>query len=200
MPIRLYQIRESGNCYRVRLMLALLGQTADLIEASPERDGAALGAFREVPVLVDGSLRLRDSQAILVYLARRYGEPHWLPDGAEALARIQQWLSFAANEIQNGPRMARGIVRFGRAGDLEAALRKAERALRLLDLHLAARTWLETGAPTIADVACYPYVSKAGEAGIDMSAYPALARWIGRIETLDGYVPPEAPGSAGRTA
>lgn len=194
MAMKLHQIHESANCYRVRLMLALLGLAAQIVEID-HRGGAlernpfrALNPFGEVPVLEDGALVLRDSQAILVYLARRYGAPHWLPLDPPELGRVQQWLSFAANEIQNGPRLARGIVLFGRAGDLAEAREKAMRALAMLDLRLNDRDWLETERPTVADVACYPYVSRAGDAGIAMSDYPALQRWFGRVESLDGFI------------
>jgi glutathione S-transferase len=200
--MKLYQIHASANCYRVRLMLALLGLAAELVELdhhggeleSPAFRG--LNPFGEVPVLADGEVRLRDSQAILVYLARRYGAAHWLPLEPGDLARIQQWLSFAANEIQNGPRLARGIVLFGRSGDLEEALRRTGRVLALLDGHLASRKWLETASPTIADVACYPYVNRIGDAGVELSRYAALGHWLRRVESLDGYVALEAGGPA----
>ena len=189
----LYQIHASANCYRVRLMLGLLGLQAELIEVDHDRGELESAAFRalnpfaEVPVLADGEVRLRDSQAILVYLARRYGPDHWLPINPGDLARIQQWLSFAANEIQNGPRLARGIVLFGRSGDLPDALRKTRRAIGLLDAHLSDREWLETAETTIADIGCYPYVSKAADAGVDMSTYPSLRKWLLRVEHLDGF-------------
>lgn len=200
--MKLYQIHASANCYRVRLMLGLLGIRAETIEVDHgggQLDSAAflaLNPFGEVPVLADGDVRLRDSQAILVYLARRYGAPHWLPLDAGDLARIQQWLSFAANEIQNGPRLARGIVLFGRSGDLEDALGKARRAIGLLEARLSGRDWLETEAPTVADIACYPYVSRVADAGIDMSAYRALGAWLARIERLDGFSTLEAGAPA----
>ncbi len=192
--MKLYQIQESANCYRVRLMLGLLALNAEWIEVNYkhgelESDAyRALNPFSEVPLLVDGDTRLRDSQAILVYLARRYGAPHWLPLDAADLGRVQQWLSFAANEIQNGPRIARGIVLFGRAGNLEAAQRVARRTLALLDGRLAGRVWLETDQPTVADVACYPYVSRANDAKIALADYPALSAWLKRVESLTGFI------------
>lgn len=199
--MKLYQIHASANCYRVRLMLSLLGLKAKWIEVDPlgELESAKfreLNPFGEVPVLLDGDTRLRDSQAIVVFLARRYGAPHWLPLEAADLGRVQQWLSFAANEIQNGPRIARGIVLFGRAGNLEIALRSAKRALELLDCRLVDREWLETNLPTVADIACYPYVSRAGDAGITLANYPSLCSWLRRIERLDGFITLEARNPA----
>jgi glutathione S-transferase len=192
--MKLYQIHASGNCYRVRLMLALLGKSAEIVEidhASGELRSErfkALNPLAEVPVLADGTLCLRDSQAIIVYLARAYGAPHWLPQAAGDMARIQQWLSFAANEIQHGPRLARGIVLWKRPGNFDEARARAVRALEFLDARLVEREWLETRQPTVADVACYPYVSHAGDAQIDVRAYPNLNRWLRRIEALEGFI------------
>jgi glutathione S-transferase len=192
--MKLYQIHASQNCYRVRLMLALLGKTAEIVEidhAGGELHSAgykAINPLSEVPVLVDGALTLRDSQAIIVYLARAYGAPTWCPTAPADQARLQQWLSFAANEIQNGPRLARGIVLWGRSGNLDEAQARTRRALEFLDGHLGGRVWLETDHPTVADVACYPYVNRAGDARIDMSAYPDLNAWLRRFEALEGFI------------
>ena len=192
--MKLYQIHASGNCYRVRLMLALLARTAECIEVDHENGELRADWFRslnplgEVPVLVDGALCLRDSLAIITYLARAYGAPHWLPQGAEETARIQQWLSFVANEIQHGPRLARAIVLYGVAGDIGEARARAARALGHLDAHLGNREWLETDLPTVADVACYPYVSRASDAKLEMLAYSNLQRWLRRVEALDGFI------------
>jgi len=175
-------------------MLALLGRSAELVEIdykNGELDGEhfhAINPLGEVPVLEDGALRLHDSQAIIAYLALAYGAPHWLPREAEAHGRVLQWLSFAANEIQNGPRIARAIVLYGIAGDLEATRTKARRVLQIMDVQLSRRPWLETSLPTIADVACYPYVSRADEAGISFSAYPNLTAWLRRVESLPGFI------------
>jgi len=192
--MKLYQIHASGNCYRVRLMLSLLGRTSQLVEVDHENGELRTDWFRtlnplgEAPVFVDGVLCLRDSQAIITYLARAYGAPHWLPQAAEEMARIQQWLSFAANEIQYGPRLARAIVLYGIAGDIGEARARAARVLGILDAHLGNREWLETQLPTVADVACYPYVSHAADAKLDMLAYPNLNRWLRRIEALEGFI------------
>ncbi len=148
-----------------------------------------INPFGEIPVLVDGDIVLRDSQAILVYLARRYGDDGWLPVDPEPSARVVQWLSIAANEIQNGPNPARRAIAFGRDFDVPAAQEIAHRLLKFMDLHLRDREWLATGRPTIADLACYPYLALAPEGDISLAAYPAVRTWIGRVETLPGYVP-----------
>ena len=80
-----------------------------------------------------------------------------------------------------------------RQGNLAEAQEKARGTLAFLDASLKMGDWLATGRPTIADVACYPYVALIGQAGITHEAYPAIAAWCRRIETLKGYVPPPRP-------
>jgi glutathione S-transferase len=189
--ISCYGIAASGNTYRVRLMLALLDKSARFVETDHRYlrsdEFRRLNPFGEAPVLVDGEVVLRDSQAILVYLARAHGGGDWLPDDAAGMAAVCQWLSFAANEIQNGPRLARAMTLGIVAGDLEAARGRARHVLALLQGRLSGRSWLEGTRPTIADVACYPYVFNAAEGGIDASGYPALDGWLARITALPGY-------------
>jgi glutathione S-transferase len=183
----------SGNTYRVRLFLSLLGLSYCFKGISDHKDLSdpafrALNPFGEVPVVVDRDLVLRDSQAILVYLARAYGRPSWLPEAAGPLAAVVQWLSFAANEIQNGPRMARAIALGIVDGDLTGASGRAQRAVHLLDDRLHGREWLATENPTIADIACYPYVWNVEEGGVDTAGLQELRAWLRRIERLPGFV------------
>jgi glutathione S-transferase len=191
--IQLYDLPPSGNSYRVRLMLALLGLPYKRTTVRHDgghfdsADVAKLNPLGEVPILVDGRTVLRDSQAILVYLALKHG-PEWLPVEPAAAGAIAQWLSFSANEIQNGPRYARAIRSGMVAGDVAKHQRAAERALGALERHLTAREWLELGRPTIADVACYPYVANAAEGGLDMGKFVAVTAWLTRIERLPRFV------------
>lgn len=187
--IELYEIPASGNSYRVRLFCGLIGKPYRSVAITTHGDPrvAALNPLGEAPVLVDGDVMLRDSQAILCYLARRYA-PDWLPLEASVLGAIHQWLALAANEIQNGPRMARAIIRGIVPGDLAAAQARAARVLALLEHRLAGRDWLESARPTIADVACYPYVWNADEGGLDLARHPALCAWLRRVAALPGYV------------
>ena len=192
--MKLFNIATSGNCHRVRLMLSLLGLSAEIVEMD-HKAGAlhtpeflAINPLGEVPVLQDGTLIQRDSCAILVYLARRYGKPAWLPDDAESAAAIQQWLSIAANEIQNGPRMARAIVLGIVPGDLTARQAATRRLFTEMDRILREREWLAGASATIADVACYPYVWNAGDGGIAMNDYAHLLAWLRRVEALPGFV------------
>jgi glutathione S-transferase len=192
--MKLYDLDISGNCYKVRLLLSLIGQDVELAPvdiASGEHkqaDYVAVNPFGQLPALVDGALTLRDSQAILVYLARRYGGETWLPSDPAEMARIAQWLSVAANELDHGPYAARLGHQLGLPIDVLAAQVKARAILAIMDAHLAAREWLELDRATIADVACYPAVALAPLGDIDMTPYAALAAWRDRVAALPGYI------------
>ena len=193
--MKLYDLELSGNCYKVRLFAALAGIDLEIVPVDflgGEHKRAPLidlNAWGELPVLVDGDLVLRDSQAILVYLAGRYGGEAWWPLEPARQAEIVQWLSTAANEIQNGPGAARLVDKFGYPLDKGDTLRRADRILPLLDARLARHAWLALERPTIADCAVYPYVDLAPEGGIDLAPWPNIERWFERIKGLPGYRP-----------
>jgi glutathione S-transferase len=192
--IKLYDFELSGNCYKGRLILSLLGLEHELVPvdlSSGEHKSPAflkLNPLGQVPVLTDGDVVIRDAQAILVYLARRYGGEDWLPLEAEAMSRVVQWLSTAANEIQHGLATARRHFLFKAQIDLELANQTAHQILQILDKHLQERNWLECDRPTLADVACFPYVGLAPDGKISLEAYPHVVNWIDRIKKLPGYV------------
>lgn len=142
----------------------------------------------QVPVLIDGNVTLRDSQAILVYLARRYGGEDWLPLDPESMAKIMQWLSFAANEIANSLAAARRYFIFKGQLDIDSTQQKSHQVLQILDRHLTANQWLECNRPTIADLACFPYVGLASEGKVALDNYPHVIAWCDRIKQLPGYV------------
>jgi glutathione S-transferase len=195
MPdLKLHDLELSGNCYKVRLFCALLGLPLELApvdylggahKKSPVID---LNPFGQLPVLEDGDVSLRDSQAILVYLARKYGGESWLPTDAAGLAQVLSWLMVAVNEIARGPADARLHDKFGADLDIDLARRKAEHVLRLLEARLGKHDWLALDRPTIADVACMPYVALSHEGGISLAPYPAVRAWIDRIKALPGFI------------
>ncbi|MBL8470849.1 MAG: glutathione S-transferase [Rhodocyclaceae bacterium] len=193
--MKLYDLSLSGNCYKVRLFAALSEipltlEPVDLQGGAHKRPPFIdLNPWGEVPVLQDGAVLLRDSQAILVYLARRYGGENWLPTDPADMAEVMQWLSTAANEIQNGPSVARLIAKFGFALDKAVALQRAERIMGLMERHLAGREWLALGRPTIADCAVFPYLALAPEGGLALDAYPNICAWISRVRGLPNFIP-----------
>lgn len=104
--------------------------------------------------------------------------------------RIAYWLSYSANEVQNGPASARLITRFNLPLDREQTHQRGLEVLRLVDRHLAEHRWLaQDEQPSIADVALYPYLALAPEGGLALDHYPALNAWIARIRALPGYIP-----------
>jgi glutathione S-transferase len=104
------------------------------------------------------------------------------------MARVVQWLFTAANEIQHGPGAARLAVRFNVSIDLRSAQAIAHKILGIMESELTGRDWLELDRPTIADLACYPYLALAPEGGVSLAPYPAVRAWIRRVEVLPGYI------------
>lgn len=193
--MKLYDLELSGNCYKVRLFAALAKiplemVPVDFMGGEHKRPPLTnLNPWGELPILEDGKVVLRDSQAILVYLAAQYGDENWLPRDAAGLGEVMQWLSTSANELQNGPCAARLADKFGYAIDKADTLERAARILPLIEAHLAAHQWLALGRPTIADCAVMPYVALAPEGGISLEAYPNIRQWIARIKALPGFIP-----------
>lgn len=193
--MKLYDLELSGNCYKVRLFAALAKipleiVAVDFLDGEHKRPPLIdLNPWGEIPILQDDSVVLRDSQAILVYLAARYGDESWLPRDPAALGEVMQWLSTAANEIQNGPGAARLVDKFGYAIDKADTLKRAARILPLIEAHLSRHRWLALERPTIADCAVMPYVALAPEGGVSLADYPHIRQWIARIKELPDFVP-----------
>lgn len=194
MSAKLYDLELSGNCYKVRLLCALLGVPLEIVPVDflgGEHKKAPLidlNPFGEIPIFQDGPLVLRDSQAILVYIARKWGGEAWLPGDAGSLAAVCEWLMTAGNEIARGPNDARLHDKFGYDLDVGLARKKAHRILGLLETHLARANWLALDRVTIADIACMPYVALGHEGGVPLDAYPAVRAWIARIKALPGFI------------
>lgn len=194
MAMKLYDLDVSGNCYKVRLLCALLNVpvelvSVDFLEGAHKRSPLIdLNVFGQLPILEDGDFILRDSQAILVYIARRWGGEDWLPTDPRSMGLIAQWLMVAENEIARGPGDARLHDKFGYKLDVMAAREKAARILTIMDQHLAERQWLALDRPTIADIACMPYVALGWEGGVTLDAYPSVSAWVGRIKALPGFI------------
>lgn len=193
--IKLYGHELSGNSYKAKLMLSLLGLEFEWIKvdlmtgAHKQPDFLALNPFGQVPVLVDGDTVLADAQAILVYLARQYGDASWLPLEPEAMSRVIRWLSTTAGEVRQGPESARLYHLFKVTNiNLERAIQQSEFILTQLNNHLAEREWLELNHPTIADVAVLPYVALVPDGKVDLTPHSHVLRWIDRVKQLPGFV------------
>lgn len=198
--LRLHGHPLSGNSYKVRLLLELMQVPYTWVEvdlmAGEHRQPPflALNPFGQVPVLVEDDqqppLVLADAQAILWWLASRYGQGQWLPGDLISQTQVVRWLSTAAGEVRQGPESARLHHVFKvKAIPIDRAHQKAAFILEQLERHLAEQPWLVDHAPSIADVAVFPYVALAPEGGIDLEPYPSVAAWIDRIRALPGFMP-----------
>lgn len=205
--LTLYDHPRSGNCYKVRLFLALICRDyqSRFVDVLARKNQTAeferVSAFQQIPALTDGGTAIWDSHAILLHLAHHYA-PEWLAPPPR-IGAMHAWISVSANEIANSlqPLRLTRVVSNAEAAhhlgvseallDVPGMQARTDRVLQRLEKHLADHAWLAGGdAPTVADIACYGYLALAEEAAIDIAAYPAIAAWRQRIQQLPGYVPP----------
>ncbi|WP_197488410.1 glutathione S-transferase family protein [Methylomonas koyamae] len=192
--MKLYDMELSGNCYKIRLLCGLLGidyerVAVDLMQGQHKtEDFLRLNPRGQIPVLEDAGALIWDSSAILLYLARQYGGEQWLPLAAKPMAEVMQWLSLAQNELLYGLARARAAKKFNRPWDVEQCQQHGRLGLQVLERQLATNAWLAGSQPTIADIACYPYVALAPEGGVALAEFPAVLAWMQRIRELPGYV------------
>ncbi len=203
--MKIHHVPLSGHAHRAVLFASLLGLKPELVEvdlaagAHKQPEFLALNPFGQVPVLEDDGVVVADSNAILVYLAKKAGRTDWLPEDPAGAAAVQRWLSVAAGELAYGPCAARLITVFGADFNAEEVIARAHVLLARLERHLSGRQWLAADHPTIADVALYSYLARAPEGNVDLSAYEQVRAFLARIEALPGFVAiPET--AAGLTA
>ena len=197
--IKLYRHALSGHSHRAELFLSLLNRNYELVDvdlmngAHKAPEFLALNRFGQVPVLEDGDTVVADSNAILVYLARRYDHSKsWLPEEPAAAAEVQRFLSVAAGPVVYGPATARLITVFGASKDQAGAIEIAHNLFAVLETHLNDRDWLVGTRPTLADIANYSYIAHAPEGDVSLAEYPNLRNWLARIERLPGFMPMQA--------
>lgn len=192
--IKLYNFPLSGHAHRVQLMLSLMQLPTELVlvdmakGAHKQPDYLAINPLGQVPAIDDQGFVLADSNAILVYLAQKYGNGRWLPSDPAGAAKVQRWLSIAAGPIAFGPARARLITVFGAPYNAEEVIAYAHTWLKSIDQELAGATFLVGSEPTIADVAAYSYISHAPEGNVSLEAYPNIRAWLARVEALPGFV------------
>ncbi len=192
--IKIYSFPLSGHSHRVQLFASLTGINHELIPvdlAQGEHKQApylAINPFAQVPAIKDGEVVVADSNAILVYLARKYA-PDWISTDPVIEAEIQKFLSLAAGEIAFGPASARLITVFGADLDVKRTQAIAYGVLDKLERHLSGKTWLVAERPSIADIALYSYVAHAPEGNVSLDDYPNIREFLSRIEGLPGFIP-----------
>ena len=194
--LRLYDFWESGNCYKVRLLLAQLGVPFECVPidilAGESRTPAflAMNPNGRVPLVEwpDGR-RLAESNAILWHLAEG---TRLLPADAFARAQALQWMFF--EQYSHEPYVA--VVRFWHfAGLLEAnrsavpeKMERGHAALGVMNVHVGTHPWFSGPDYGVADIALYAYTHVAGEGGFDLARYPAVEAWIERVRAQPGHV------------
>ena len=193
----LYDSQVSGNCYKVRLLLAQLGIAYERHELSvvdrsnrPEVLGGLNPALRVPTLVLDDGRTLAESNAIIHYFAQG---TDYLPADRFEHAKVLQWLFF--EQYDHEPYLA--VVRFWvcfsasppPAAEIDARRAGGYRALDALEAHLAGNEYLAAGRYTIADIALYAYTHVAGEGGFELARYPAINAWLGRVAAEPGHVP-----------
>lgn len=198
--MKLYDFELSADCYKLRLMLALLGVRYDIaaIDIFPGDENhsdwfLSLNPAGTLPVLDDNGVLHVDAHTALTHLAAAYGAPHWSAADAPLATQLAEWLDFATR-LKATVSAARDALGFGFALDIDAAQAEGHRLLRRLDRHLwfaeqRGEHWLLPGAePTIADIAVFPDTALSEEANVSRQDYPAIRRWLDRVKRLPGFV------------
>lgn len=184
----------SGHAHRVELFASLAGIKHEINNINlPEGEHKqapflALNPVGQVPTIEDGNIVISDSNAILVYLARKYA-PDYLPQDFQEEAEVQKFLTLAAGELAFGPAAARIINIFNSPNDIEFAQTTAKSVFTKLENHMKGREYLVGNKPSIADVAIYSYAAQAPEGGISLTPYPNVNRLLANIESLNGFKP-----------
>ena len=192
--MKLYVHPISGHAHRARLFLSLIGADTEIVTVDltngehKATDYLAKDRFGQVPLLEDDGQFIADSNAIMVYAAKKFGRTDWLPADALGAAKVQRWLSVAAGHIAFGPGAARLITLFNAGFNPEEVIARAHAILKLIDAELEDRDWIAADGPTIADVSLYSYIASAPEGNVDLSAYANVNGWLARIEALPGFV------------
>jgi glutathione S-transferase len=194
-PIKLYTFPLSGHAHRAHLALSLMHIPTELIEVDLRKgvqkqpEFLKLNVFGQVPVIDDNGTIVADSNAILVYLASKYGQGKWLPGTPEGDAEVQRWLTVAAGLVAFGPAAARLVTVFGARYNAEEVIARAHGLFKVMEQVLSQRPYLTGEAPSIADIANYSYIAHAPEGNVSLADYPSVRAWLTRIEALPGYVP-----------
>jgi glutathione S-transferase len=192
----LYDSGVSGNCYKVRLLLAHLGldyerRELDVVDRSNRAEVLGdLNPGLRVPTLVlDDGRALGESGAILNYLAEG---TEYIPEGLYDRAKMLQWMFF--EQYSHEPYVA--VPRFWLTKGIEVdpeTLAERQRvgylAFDAMESHLAGHDYLAAERYTLADIALYAYTHVAHEGGFDMSPYPAIAAWVDRVAAQPGHAP-----------
>jgi len=196
MPI-LHQQQDSGNCYKVRLILAhtrIPFRIRDISSTTRAPGFLALNPAGKVPLLeYEDGRTLAESNAILLHIAATAGSP-LLPAEPWMLAKTHQWLFFEQYSHEPAIAVRRSLLVYperraeATTSRMKRLLEQGEAALAVMEQRLAHAEWLAGGAPTLADLSLFAYTHLAPEGGYDLRKFPAVTRWLTRIAALPGHV------------
>jgi len=195
--VLLYDSPVSGNCYKVRLLLAHLGveyerRTMDVVDRSNRSEvlGGLNPALRVPTLVLDDGRPLAESGAILWYLGE---DTRFVPEDAYERAQVLQWMFFEQYDHEPAIAVARFWLAYsGRPDEFSDRLPErtaaGHRALAAMQRHLDGREFLVGDGLTLADIALYAYSHVADEGGFDLERYPALRAWLERVASEPGHV------------
>ena len=196
--LTLYDFLDSGNGYKVRLLLALLKRTYRWVEIDILSGATRVPAFLaknpngRIPALeLEDGTYLAESNAILWYLAEG---TRFIPDQVLGRAQVLQWMFFEQYSHEPYVATPRFIVKHlpedsPRRTELPARLKQGRAALAVMNTQLATRSFFVAERYTIADIALYAYTHVAGEGGLDLAPYPHITAWLARVAAEPGHVP-----------
>jgi glutathione S-transferase len=196
--LHLYDALDSGNGYKIRLLLALSGRKfgwsdLDIFHgATRTPEFLAKNPNGRIPTLqLDDGTFLAESNAILWYLAEG---TRFVPDTQLGRAQVLQWMFFEQYSHEPYVATPRFIIKHTppdspKRAELPARLATGRAALAVMETHLATRRYFVAEQYTIADIALYAYTHVAEEGGHDLRPYPAVRRWIDLIAQQPGHRP-----------
>ena len=196
--MKLYDHPLSGNCYKARLLLSHLGVDyekvrVELFEGEHKSESFTnLNPNQKIPVLVDGEFAIWESNAVALYIAKKYSPNSYYSDDPEEFGAIIQWSIFGKTSIDPFLAVSRYYLKFLGEGNcdkdsLKSLQEQGKHSLSIMDRHLSANDFL-ADKYSVADMCCYPYILLADEGGVDISKFPNVDNWCKRIENQPGYI------------
>ena len=196
--MKLYDHPLSGNCYKARLLLSHLGVEyekirVELFEGEHKSESfTKLNPNQKIPVLIDGDYTIWESNAVVLYIAKKFSPNSYFPEDPMGFGTTIQWTVFGKTSIDPFLAVSRYYLKFLGDGNydkgvLETLQQQGRNSLRIMDGHLSSNDFL-AGGYSVADMCCYPYILLADEGGVDIAEFPNVERWCRSIEGQKGYI------------
>jgi glutathione S-transferase len=189
--MHLFDYLDSGNGFKVRLLLAQLGVRYQWTHVDIDKGETRTPEFLKrnpngrIPTLeLDDGTHLFESNAIMWYLAEG---SRFVPATQLGRAQVLQWMFFEQYSHEPYVATPRYICRHLRA-ELPARLEKGRAALEVMEKHLVNRQFFVNERYSIADIALYAYTHVAPDGGLDLASYPKVREWLARVAAQPGYI------------